>query len=371
MVTEPLPVLYAPWVSSILGGAIPKERKATCQNCAMLERNQKPTDLDSPRFSAITKCCTYMPEIPNFLVGLILRDETPDLALGRQTVVNRIATGVRVTPLSLGISGFFSASYSAIDSVFGRSSFLQCPHLLPNDGGCGIWPYRNNVCSTWFCKFNRGMDGEQFWREVKGLLHEVEGVLRLWCAGQLLDDTSFELALDVDAESPSERLTQELLDTTDYMPTHGLWGRWASDRHAYYLECARLVETLSWEDVASIGGVGLRKWERRVSTAYRRLMNPALPTRLHLGSGATKHNRDGTITLSGRWRHDGVVVTNGTYELLTCMGDSSIAGQVQVPSSETLDQGVLQELYDLRILTEPTDVMDLARSVVNSIPHDA
>ena len=37
-----------------------------------------------------TKCCTYMPELWNFLVGRILDDDSADTALGRASVEARI-----------------------------------------------------------------------------------------------------------------------------------------------------------------------------------------------------------------------------------------------------------------------------------------
>ena len=53
-------------------------------------------------FAAETKCCTYVPEVPNFLVGRILDDPDPAFAPGRATVNQRIDARVSVTPLGLG-----------------------------------------------------------------------------------------------------------------------------------------------------------------------------------------------------------------------------------------------------------------------------
>ena len=41
-------------------------------------------------FHRDTKCCTYLPDLPNFLVGRILEDPDPALAPGRASVERRI-----------------------------------------------------------------------------------------------------------------------------------------------------------------------------------------------------------------------------------------------------------------------------------------
>ncbi|HYL82493.1 MAG TPA: hypothetical protein VEU07_16870, partial [Candidatus Acidoferrum sp.] len=70
---SPLPPLYGRWMDDLLPGPIPRETAATCDDCAMW-----PGPGDQPRsdffFLPETKCCTYIPTLPNYLVGRILED---------------------------------------------------------------------------------------------------------------------------------------------------------------------------------------------------------------------------------------------------------------------------------------------------------
>src|SRR5262245_52393001 len=95
-----LPPLYAGWMDSLLGGAIPAEGRATCSSCAMLPPAGAAVEGSDHFFSPATKCCTYLPQLANFLVGRILGDQDPDpsAAAGRASVEARIDAGVGVTP---------------------------------------------------------------------------------------------------------------------------------------------------------------------------------------------------------------------------------------------------------------------------------
>ncbi len=80
-----LPAPYAGWMDELLGGPIPMEIEATCDDCAMCaDSSIRPGDLDFV-FNSKTKCCTYIPELPDFLVGCMLNNENSDFAAGRVT----------------------------------------------------------------------------------------------------------------------------------------------------------------------------------------------------------------------------------------------------------------------------------------------
>ncbi len=96
-----LPPLYASWMEQILTGPIPEETEATCEHCAMcVQAHTRPT-ISLYLFNPQTKCCTYMPRLPNFLVGRILEDPEPDLLRGRMSVEARIRRKVAITLLCL------------------------------------------------------------------------------------------------------------------------------------------------------------------------------------------------------------------------------------------------------------------------------
>ena len=99
--TETLPPLYEPWVRELLSGGPPREARATCSNCAMCERpNQTPYDR-TQEFVPSVKCCSFVPDLPNFLVGGVLSDEDPAAAIGRKAMEKRLAKKLAVSPLGV------------------------------------------------------------------------------------------------------------------------------------------------------------------------------------------------------------------------------------------------------------------------------
>jgi hypothetical protein len=186
--TSPLPPLYAAWMDQLFAGPIPEETNATCADCAMCApEGHRPTGADY-YFSPHVKCCGFVPELPNFLVGCILADNDPALAAGRATVQARLRAGVAVTPLGLGQAPGYQVmyDYERERGAFGHNRSLLCPHFLDEDGGrCTIWRYREAVCTTYFCKHERGAVGERFWRALQRLLETIEGSLACWCVLQL------------------------------------------------------------------------------------------------------------------------------------------------------------------------------------------
>src|SRR5262245_14489349 len=96
-----LPPLYSAWMDQLLLGPIPEETEATCDNCLMCPSQGEPQTPSRIRFNPRIKCCTYLPNLPNFLVGRILTSENPSEAKGRTTVEVRLAQGTAVTPLGI------------------------------------------------------------------------------------------------------------------------------------------------------------------------------------------------------------------------------------------------------------------------------
>ncbi|HLN49881.1 MAG TPA: hypothetical protein VK251_10275, partial [Steroidobacteraceae bacterium] len=111
----------------------------TCDDCAMCAHAGDAHGPSRQFFSATVKCCSYVPELANFLVGRILSDTDAAAQAGRSTVNDRIAAGLGVTPLGLQQSAVYSQLYRGSDAAFGRSQALRCPHFLEDGGRCGIW----------------------------------------------------------------------------------------------------------------------------------------------------------------------------------------------------------------------------------------
>lgn len=287
--TAALPPLYAGWIRELLGGAIPRETEATCDDCAMCSGASEPRRGSQRFFDPRSKCCTYTPELPNFLVGRVLLDDDPASAKGRATLEARLQAGVGVTPLGLARSSAQGILYDHVARIgsFGWAPGMRCPHYLEEEGGlCGVWRHRNAVCATWFCKYARGAVGVAFWQSLLHLLLAVETDLCAWCVQELDPGAESLRRLFPPPATPSlvERVQRGDLDSpVDDEDRRDLWGRWADREREFFQECAGRVNGLSWADVLSICGprVGIQAGPARA--AYADLLSSALPSALRVG----------------------------------------------------------------------------------------
>lgn len=287
-VSSPLPPLYAKWLDELLGGEIPPEIRATCHDCAMCESGGDHQQHGSRFLNPQTKCCTYLPRLHNFLTGMILMDEDPAMARGRVSVEARLQAGLAVTPLGLEQNSRQKLLYDHKEArAFGRAQSLRCPHYIDEQGGlCGVWKYRNSICSTWFCKYVRGAQGRKFWEAAKQLLLAIEDDLARWCVIELeVGDDALELMLPQRVADKKQSLSpEELDDRVDPARQRRSWGAWYGREREFYQACAELVAPLSWPEVLAVCGSEVRAWARLTHTAYRLLITDEIPARLRLGS---------------------------------------------------------------------------------------
>ena len=105
-------------------------------------------------FSPKTKCCTFKPIVPNYLVGGILTESKT-----KTKIHSYVELGNKITPLGYFPSTQELQDYAAIiPDKFGIEESVQC-ELLDN-GNCSIWQHRNNICSTYFCHYFKGIHGK-------------------------------------------------------------------------------------------------------------------------------------------------------------------------------------------------------------------
>jgi hypothetical protein len=348
LATSPLPRLYAPWIDEVLGGPLPEEHHATCSACAMCKpMNAKAATASLTVFDPDTKCCTYVPTLPNFLLGLILEDDDPSSAAGRISVERRIDGGIGVTPLGLQPDPQYVLIYkSAGDQLFGRSTGLRCPHYLPLDGGqCGIWKHRNAVCATWFCKYQRGRVGKQFWDALLSLLTVVERHLGLWAAAELGE--------------PIAGLGPALLPYYASVPRSpaSLWSpRWRGRPKAFYRESARLVNPLTWMQVREIGGPELALGAGQLRAIYGALQADELPSHLRLASVGRVEHEDGHVALIGYQRNDMLLLPRALADALERFDGrkptAQVCDEITWQAGTELDRAAVRRLVDFGVLVQ-------------------
>ncbi len=262
-----LPPHHAAWLGLILDTDVSGEARTTCADCVMCERPvgslEAAARLDAgnpdagglalhlpgtagPFFGSQTKCCTYLPELPNFLVGGALK-QTDDP--GRRSVVARVEAGRAVTPLGLAKTLEFKARYGA--HTFGVEASLRCPHYLASDGGkCGVWSQRNAICATWFCHFDRGNVSKRFWATTSRFFKLLEAGLARWCVTQLDPGGP---AIDRLVRASDEDRDQVASEATRATSAE-LWGRWLGRELEFFVACADLVAPLSPAQVLALAG---------------------------------------------------------------------------------------------------------------------
>ena len=349
--------LYSRWMDELLGAPIPRETKATCDDCCMCAKPGEVTGCDDRYFAPDIKCCSIVPELSNFLVGGILSssDLDDDARQGRDSILRRIAEAPVVTPLGLGQSPLFKLVYENQDA-FGRSPTLRCPHYVQDSGRCGIWRHRGAVCVTWFCKHTRGAVSHAFWRDgLERLLEIIERNLAAWCISEL--DIGIDALLDLygatsDARPPALTPAQ-LEDRPDRDRQRRLWGKWSGREQEFYIQCARLVEPLSCNKVIEICGSQARIQADITRNAYEKLVSVEIPPALKVGSFQLVQITSGTSRVRSYSELDPLDVPAAVMETLGYFDGRPTQQALQAIAADKaiqLDPSLVRKLCDFQLL---------------------
>lgn len=274
---------FASVLPALFDEPFPAERRATCDSCAMCvpgggSAGHPPDVSGQPglrqAFRPDVKCCSYNPSLPAFAVGALLADEQPAWDEGRRRVRARIAGQHGVTPRGIDGPPAYWLRYRSATNAFGRARDLLCPYF--DEGRCTIWRWREAVCSTYFCKHDRGADGRLFWQAVRQYLVEIGEALLVHALLELGFDPEQALATE-----PAEVTAEEL----DGLPLPGAayrarWGQWAGKEEACFREVHGVVSALSPARAEAIGGARARAKLELAEARYRALARPRLPARL-------------------------------------------------------------------------------------------
>lgn len=353
--SDPLRSKLAPFYDAILPPIFdveaPKEQAATCHDCAMCDKGAP--SLGTVYFSPDTKCCTYHPTLPSYLVGGILSDDSPEQAEGRRRIQERIRGRTGVTPRWVAPTPKYWLLWSAARaSSFGRSKTLVCPYL---DGGglCSIWRYREAECSTFFCKHDGGLDGKQLWNAVRDYVRHAERALAAHAASVVAPEL---------VEPPQLRETITLEELEDRPPADddyaALWGRWIGREEELYRASFDVVRALDRAEVARIvhdaEGLRLRAaLEERHST----LVSTALPDRLVLNPEASIAPAEGGAVVTTFSRYEPLFVNDQLLEVLREMSArESVAdfrGRLLRDHEVDVPESALVSLHRFRVVVEP------------------
>jgi hypothetical protein len=339
-----LPPLYLRWMEELLTGPIPPETEAACTDCPMCMQDPA-RNRSGYTFNTRTKCCTYMPDLPNYLVGRIYLDRSPESAAGRSAFQAQLKRGLIVVPLGMFPPPAFAERYRRNISRFGQDPEMRCPYYLEEQGGlCGVWRHRNARCASWFCRYVRGSAGVIFWKYIDSLLTTVERLLPRWCVLQL--DPGEDAMRRLFPPPPSERLLNDL-------PL--MWGRWRGHEREFYEASAELVDALSWGQVSSICGAEVQTASRLTRLAYADLISMQLPSALKLGNWKKRIQVDDALVRIWSYnQYDPIDVPRALAGELAQFDGRPVAEVRAALSMKgiSLDDSVLRKLIDFGVLVQ-------------------
>ena len=338
-------------MSEALPGQPPDEPRASCGACPMVAPLEDP---GAPgMFHPATKCCASEPTLPNFLVGLI--QSGPEI--GAATMSARLRAGAGVGPLGVESSRLGELlRKSALPEAHGRAPEFRCPHYLDEGGGtCGVHRHRNALCSTWFCRHERGRVGQAFWLALRRLLEEVERDLARWCALELdLGPEAVALLLEDQGSTPILLDEHDLGRGADPAHRARRWGRWAGREEAFYAACADLVAGLDWAEVLARCGPGVRLAWSVVLERWQTLSQRALPEVLTLAPLQVQGADPGGVLVGTYLRTDPLRLSPELLAALACFDGASSVQQTLIRVEESLglclEPALLRRLYDFGVL---------------------
>ena len=361
-IQDGLPLVYRTLFPGFFRNEVPVETKATCASCAMCQTSApgavESVDGVNRFFRPDTKCCTYHPRLPNYLIGGLLGDDNPGLAEGQRRVRERIASRMGVTPQWIKTPAKYNLLYNSSRQFFGRSLSMRCPYYVENNpaGNCSIWAYREAVCSTFYCKYVAGADGRKFWMTLKTYLTLAEIQLSRYTALKLLPEY---ILAGRDKPEPAGVLSAEDLDDKALPDKEyaELWGSWAGREEELYRKSYALVSALTAEDFEKIIGLDGVVEQTVLEKHYRAVTAPELPRVLKFNPSATvQWLPDGNLALGSYSEHDAVALPGAAYELLVEFTGkepvSAVRQRLREQKQADLGEDVLLELYRHRILTD-------------------
>lgn len=331
------------------------ETRATCERCSMCDHGD-PSPVAMEYFDSSTKCCTFTPILPNYLVGAILADDSPEMAEGKRRIQSVIAKRIAVTPFQVARPRKVSLLMTAYNDVFGRAKSLKCPYYDDNNpaGTCSIWRHREVVCMTYYCKYSGGMRGFEYWAALKSYLSVVQRILAQ-SAARMVDSTV------VEPQYNANRLTLEEMEdlppnASDYK---SWWGRWVGREEAFYRKCHEWVLKVKPAEFAKHVDESERGKEafQRLVAKYELLQNKILPTSLVRNARMKETHVGDKVVVTSYHRYDSFALDKELFEVCGMFrGEQTLEENLERLKREDgieLVPELIEYLFAAGVLVEP------------------
>lgn len=339
----------------------PNEPHATCDDCAMCKDEDpnadkiKMTALEkSQTFRPDAKCCTYHPTLPNFYVGELLADKDPANDEGRKRVRQKLGERHGVSPFWLRGSRKTRVLLSASRfQGFGKSKALLCP-FYTDDHRCSIWPFREAVCSTWYCKHEKGATGRFMWMALKDWLIHIERRLVGWATNEvdptLADDpmNGARMSLnDIEGKPPSDE---------EYAT---MWKDWRGREEELYVATYEKVQSLPPQKALEImlDPVG-RQLLTRVADTHDGVTAGRLSERLVPASVLWRKKYEKGDRIVSYSNFDAQFINTAVMRLLEQFDENEtvdeLINRMRRDHGMDVPRALIQRLQDFEVLVPPT-----------------
>ena len=236
---------------------LPNERFAACTTCPPVKLGD---------YVSECRCCGYLPQMTNFAVGFALQG--PSASVMRSVIADGHALPFGLSPSP---RLFAEAIATNAQGRFGQEPSLACPFKHPETHHCGVYAYRNSVCSTFFCHHDQGDQGEEFWSLLQAVAGSAETAVAQWAMGQAgLPSTDVFATMDHLAEHVSEWVhgdrswSERALDA--------IWGIHRGHEEAFFTACADQVRSHR-DELLTIAS----QWTLQEPAGYQQALKAALP----------------------------------------------------------------------------------------------
>ena len=265
-----LPWPWAGWLPDLLGQPLPPLPGVDCAGCGQ------------PRPA---RCCSTVPDFPNFLLGATLDEGAAVPAAGRESLLQRLREQAWGTPLGLDRPDGTFHPYLGSLLAFGRERASPCPHLL-EAGGCGLWTHRPAACAAWCCCHERGAVGAAVWRHLHQLMDTLERAVALWCLLEVSPDPGPLRCLVVPEGLPGgplPRLERRFGGAPGDAPhARRVWAGWIGREEALLRACAAAAGSLDGATALQLGGPVARAALVGLRAALLEHAGPAPPSRIEV-----------------------------------------------------------------------------------------
>lgn len=351
--------MLPPVYQDMFGDAFDKpkvnETRANCAQCSMCNWGQ-PSPVPMDYFNKETKCCTFFPQLPNYLVGAILADPSPEMAEGKKRIREVIANRMGTLPQALSRPRKMTFLMSNYGEAFGRSKSLLCPYFNTEspEYACTIWRHREAVCMTYYCKYDAGQRGFEFWAALKDYLFFIQRIL-----SQVVMER-----LDPAVKEPAFKTMYISAEDMDDKPPKDAeyaawWGAWVGREEEWYLKCHEWVKGISRADFKKNADQTKegQKYLGRVIAAYEKLENKILPASLVRNSMMKEAHAGEKVVVTTYSRYDALSLDKDLYEVVGLFkANLSLQQNLDRLSKEEgieLAPELVEYLYAAGILVEP------------------